>query len=105
MSQSKPFIAKLSPNSKTVILKLETVKGRKTATFFRPTGLDIGASEMLAVPFHDEAAPEERFGIELLSPVGDSNAQSVICADRQGAWSYAALHGYKPIALAGEVAA
>lgn len=105
MSQSKSIIAKVSLDSTMVILKLETVKARKTATFYKPVGFDIGASEMLAVPFHDESSPDERFGIEFLSPVGDSNAQSVICADRQVAWNYAAMHGYKPIALSSEVAA
>lgn len=105
MSESRQVIAKMSANSTMVILRLENVKGRKTATFYKPVGFDIGRSEMLAVPYHDESAPGERFGIGHLSPVGDTDAQSVVCEDRQGAWRYAAMHGYKPVALSPEVAA
>lgn len=102
---SKPIIVKMDVKSTAVILKLETVNGRKNATFHKVVGFDVGREEFLAVPFHDESAPEERFAIGFLSPVGDTDAQSVVCADRQGAWQFAAMHGYKPIALAGEVAA
>ncbi len=99
------LIASMPEGSETTIVKMATIQGRKTATFYRAIGLDVLNSQYLGKAIHDASAPEERFGLDALSPCGDGEGFSMICDSHKSAWNYAVFAGFKPLALTNENAA
>ncbi|MCR6722803.1 hypothetical protein [Agrobacterium fabrum] len=94
------IIAKPAPGYKSVIAKLDTINGRKTACFYSVTGFDVTALEYIATASHDPSADPVRFGISDLQPDDKGEWNTVLCATAGLAWQLAADAGYRPATVA-----
>lgn len=87
--------AKVAPDAKMTVVVLSDHDTRKTAQFFKLKALDASTHELVIVPLNNPDADEARLPIYAQLSDITGVPGHMICETPQGAWQYAAMHGYK----------